>query len=217
MKGAVAASVEAAFQEFMYEFPSRNSFGVVLNPPWVDYLHYDSDAFQDPIDGTLRVREQMKWLLRRGDLLKSGITRAISVTFELKLNPKADTVRHMKFIVFEGTNEANSLARLDPGRQSYILKSALKLSELATAFFREFDITYDLNKVTKDDCIPAKGLNGVKLKQVLISVKLDVGFDAHVSVWCNNTRLSSVILVCEDNAQYEGYGYRPYDDYDSED
>ena len=115
VQGAVAAGVERRLQDCVCATASTTSFGTVENPPWLERLHNTREIFQDPDDGKLLAREQMKWLLRRGDLIRAGTSDTISTQFELTFNPDISAVRHVKFVIYRGTNPGSSFRDLESG------------------------------------------------------------------------------------------------------
>ena len=115
VEGAVAACVERRLQDCVCATASTTSFGTVENPPWLEYLHNTRDIFQDPDDGKLMARGHMRWLLRRGDLIRAGTADTVSTQFELAFNPDISTVRHVKFVIYRGKSPGSSFRELELG------------------------------------------------------------------------------------------------------
>ena len=127
--GAVAKRLELNQGDCVYMTPCKRNFGIVVNRRWSDYRHKTRDSFQDPKDGKWRARDQMDWLLRKGDLILSGKPKVVTSEFHWKFDPKERTERQIKLVVHNGKKAADAYRDLfartfSPGNPYHTLVSS---------------------------------------------------------------------------------------------
>ena len=121
--GAVAKRIEQNDGDCVYMSPCKRNFGIVVNRKWSDYRHKTRDSFQDGKDGKWRARDQMEWLLRKGDLILSNEPKEVKTEFHWKFDPKERTERQIKLVVHHGKKVADAYRDLFAG--AYFLTATL--------------------------------------------------------------------------------------------
>jgi hypothetical protein len=104
--------LEQQEDESVHMLACKRNYGIVLNRRWSNYRHNQRDAFQDQRDGRWKARDQMDWLLKKGDLMLSGKPTVKGTEFHWKFSPQDATERSIKFVTYEGADAQEALADL---------------------------------------------------------------------------------------------------------
>jgi hypothetical protein len=94
--------------------PSPRSYGLSLSQDYSTYLHDNTDAYKDVFDGAWKARDQMVWLIKKGDVIFSNAKRIQRSNFSRRFSLNDSKVFHTNFIEytgdFEGTSRFQKLA-----------------------------------------------------------------------------------------------------------
>ncbi|KAF4631943.1 hypothetical protein G7Y89_g6187 [Cudoniella acicularis] len=77
--GAVQKGCEVQHQNTVYLRKCRKHYGISSSQPFSAYEHLEDNAYDDPFDGEKKAREQMTWLVQKGDALLSDTPKFASV------------------------------------------------------------------------------------------------------------------------------------------
>jgi hypothetical protein len=100
---------------------SSRSFGIVVSQPFSPYLHAGQTGYDDPFERGHKVREQITWLIKKGDLLLSNEEKHVQVEFCRRFGPNDPKVFINRFVSSISDNPPSSLAELEPGEYSMSL------------------------------------------------------------------------------------------------
>jgi hypothetical protein len=120
-KGAVAMVLEKALEDRIRMRESNRSFGIVLSQPFSPYLHADQTVYDDPFEKGRKVRGQIMWLIKKGDLLLSNEEKHAQIDFCRRFGPQDPKVFINRFVSSISDNPPLSLAELPPGEHSTLL------------------------------------------------------------------------------------------------
>jgi hypothetical protein len=111
VKGAVLRRVQQQRLDNVEMTACSRSYGILMNRKWSSFLHERRDYLQDPWDGKNKAKNQIEWMLRKGDLLLAG-ERQVETHFNRKFRMKSDTVRQLRLVLYDGDDAPGALADL---------------------------------------------------------------------------------------------------------
>jgi hypothetical protein len=95
------------------------SCGISISQPYSAYLHSDEVIYRDPFDDEWKAKEQMVWLIKKGDLILSNAPKRASVEFCRRFGVRDPRVFITNLITYSGRDTPQSLANVPAGRQCY--------------------------------------------------------------------------------------------------
>jgi hypothetical protein len=117
-KGAVARVLETAPEARIRMRESNRSFGIVVSQAFSPYLHAGESTYNDPFDKGCKVKEQITWLIKKGDLLLSSEEKRGQIEFYRRFGPQDPKVFINRFVSSISDNPPLSLAKLPTGEHS---------------------------------------------------------------------------------------------------
>jgi len=95
---------------------SSKSYGVVLSQPYSAHLHSPEDKYIDPYDKAPKAKEQVVWLIKRGDLIQSDEPKTGSIGFFRKFGLADSKTFITKFVAYGGPDYPQSFAKVPHGK-----------------------------------------------------------------------------------------------------
>ena len=81
VRGAAAKGLEIGGKGLVKNRKCRRHYGTDSCPSFIYGVHAQTDAYIDDFDGVQRARDQMAWLVKRGQNLSSSTTAKSKLTF----------------------------------------------------------------------------------------------------------------------------------------
>ncbi|OCK81694.1 actin-like ATPase domain-containing protein [Lepidopterella palustris CBS 459.81] len=79
VRGAVIKGLEQGAQDLVYMRKCRRSYGISVSEPFSEYKHAKDDEYIDPFDNKKKAKDQMTWLIKKGDALLSNKSKHASI------------------------------------------------------------------------------------------------------------------------------------------
>ncbi|KAF2192229.1 hypothetical protein K469DRAFT_620267 [Zopfia rhizophila CBS 207.26] len=79
VRGAVAKGLEPHSDSLISMRKCRRSYGIATSQPFSNFKHANEDEYDDPFDGTKKAKDQMLWLIKKGDALLSNTPKHAEV------------------------------------------------------------------------------------------------------------------------------------------
>jgi len=98
-----------------YMRPCAANFGIIVNRKFVPVKHNRRDAFQDSHGGEWKARDQIDWLLRKGNVILSGIGTTIMAELNMTFVRDEVTERQVKFLIYMREDAPDAYADLKSG------------------------------------------------------------------------------------------------------
>ncbi|KAI9764968.1 MAG: hypothetical protein M1840_007890 [Geoglossum simile] len=78
-RGAIIRGLEKDKTNTIYMRRCRRHYGLSVSQPWSTFKHSDADAYEDPFDGERKAKNQMVWLIKKGDAILSSQPKQTSI------------------------------------------------------------------------------------------------------------------------------------------
>ena len=131
MRGAVTTRIERSLQEGVTLKACKRSYGICVSQPYTAFHHEESDRYDDSFTGDTKAREQVVWLIKHGDVLRSDKPTRASMQFTQKFARGAPRFFLLDLVSYDHdrlpipTRLPDVLAGMDPW--SHFLLCALTL------------------------------------------------------------------------------------------
>ncbi|KAH8706945.1 hypothetical protein GQ44DRAFT_777606 [Phaeosphaeriaceae sp. PMI808] len=102
--GAVAMRVEEREEDGVHMTGSKKSYGICISEPYSTHRHAEMDAYIDPFDGQLKAKNQIVWMIKKGDLLRSSQPTRASTQFRRKFSPNDSTEFVTNLVIYSGND-----------------------------------------------------------------------------------------------------------------
>ena len=93
VRGAAIVGIENLSDCKMLACP--RSYGIAIDESYSSILHHIKDRFEDPVSNTVIAKDQLKWLIRKGDVILSNEhkkrQKLITIEFE-EFSPKTGKI-----------------------------------------------------------------------------------------------------------------------------
>jgi hypothetical protein len=97
---------------------SQKHYGISISQAHSTYRHTTEDTYLDPFDGERKGKEQMVWLIKKGDLLLSNKVKHVSLDFCRRFGIKDPRVFITKFVTCDEDIAPTRLSDIPQGRFS---------------------------------------------------------------------------------------------------
>ena len=115
----MAKRLEQSTEDRVRMLKCSESYGISISQPYSAYLHSDEAIYRDPFDDELKAKEQMVWLIKKGDLILSNEPKRASVEFCRRFGVRDPKVFITNLVTYRGRDTPQSLANVPAGRQCY--------------------------------------------------------------------------------------------------
>jgi hypothetical protein len=120
-KGAIARRLEQVAGDRIYMRKCPRSYGIIVSQPFSPYLHAGQTFYDDPFDGDRKVREQVSWLVKKGDLILSNEAKHAQIEFCRRFGHQDPRVFINRFVSYTGDDTPQSLEELSSGEHFTLL------------------------------------------------------------------------------------------------
>jgi hypothetical protein len=93
------------------------SYGITISQPYSAYLHAERNAYKDPFDNEWKAKEQMGWLIKKGDLILSNKPKEASTKFCRRFGVGDPRVFVTNLVTYSGEDAPQSLGEVPAGKQ----------------------------------------------------------------------------------------------------
>lgn len=102
----------------VYVRKCEKHYGLSVSQPFSRSTHSEADAYHDPFDGQKKAKEQIVWLVKKGDAIFSNEPKRASTSLSRKFGRK-DLRMFKTFVVISDDDEApQRFADIPPGAAS---------------------------------------------------------------------------------------------------
>jgi hypothetical protein len=98
VKGAIVKHLRQKPVDRVCMRSSQKHYGISVSQAHSTYRHTSEDAYTDPFDGERKGKEQMIWLIKKGDMLLSNKTKHASVDICRRFGLRDPRIFITKFI-----------------------------------------------------------------------------------------------------------------------
>jgi hypothetical protein len=107
VRGAVVRRIEETHTAGVYMVECPMSYGITMSQPYSSYLHDKADAYRDPFDAKWKARDQMVWLIKKGDVLLSSQPTEAITKFCRRFSLNDPKLFATNLVAYDGTVEGN--------------------------------------------------------------------------------------------------------------
>lgn len=101
------------------------SYGISISQPFSAYLHSaESNSYSDPFDNKRKAKEQVVWLVKKGDLILSNEPKNASTTFCRRFGVRDPKVFITNLVTYTADDAPNSLDKVLTGKRYQGLRRA---------------------------------------------------------------------------------------------
>jgi len=115
VRGAVAKRLEQSAEDRVYMRKCSKSYGIVVSQPYSTYLHAEEDRYRDGFDNEWKAKEQMVWLLKKGELILSNEPKQASTRFCRRFGITDPREFITNLVIYNGDDTPQSLAGIPSG------------------------------------------------------------------------------------------------------
>jgi hypothetical protein len=109
-RGAVLCGVDAKFKNMIYTRKCRRNYGLSVSQPFSSFLHSEADAYIDPFDGTKKAKDQMVWLIKKGDAILSKEPKHASITLTRRFARRDPKIFRTLLVSYDDDNAPQRFA-----------------------------------------------------------------------------------------------------------
>jgi hypothetical protein len=107
VRGAVVRRIEENATAGVYMIECPKSYGITMSQPYSAYLHDRADAYRDPFDSQYKARDQMVWLIKKGDVLLSNQPKTAVSKFCRRFSTNDPKIFSTSLVAYDGTVDGN--------------------------------------------------------------------------------------------------------------
>jgi hypothetical protein len=115
VKGAVGWGIDVPLNKMVYMRKCPRHFGLSVSQPFSSFTHSEADAYIDPFDGQKKAKDQMTWLIKKGDAIMSNKLKVASINFCRKFGLKDPRIFRTHLIVSDDGDAHQRLAEIPRG------------------------------------------------------------------------------------------------------
>jgi len=177
VRGAVARGVEADARNVIYMRKCRRHYGVSVSEPFSSFKHSEADAYIDPFDREKKAREQMIWLIKKGDAILSNEPKQASINLCRKFGRKDPRI-FKTYLVSSGDDNAPQ-----------------RLADVHTATRSVIPLTYDFTGISTNQLTSVRGVgNGIPYFLVNFEIKIQLEANIEIKVTCNGNEMTNIAV-----------------------
>ncbi|KAF1993960.1 actin-like ATPase domain-containing protein [Amniculicola lignicola CBS 123094] len=190
--GAVAVRLEEEVEHGVYMTPCKKNYGICISEPYSTYRHSEMDGYKDPFDGQWKAKNQIVWMIKKGDLLQSNQPTQASTHFQRKFSLNDTREFTTDFVTYKGNDPPpETLDKMPICKSSQPPRILLHSPPIAK--YQITPLRYNLKAV------PSRSITSVRIKDCPWSLcaYFKVNFLLHssqkglVSISCGPTELAS--------------------------
>jgi hypothetical protein len=125
-RGAVLKGIELDSTSARSLSPSPRHYGFSTSQPFLARKHSEEDAYFDPFDGGRKARDQMTWLVRKGDVLISDKPKEVTVQFIRRFGVVDPRVFRTTFLACDEESVADRYRRVPRSKYTYYSVDAVR-------------------------------------------------------------------------------------------
>lgn len=176
------AAVRGAINHYQHSrrvIPATKSYGIVLSQPFSEYLHEESNVYEDSLDNKKMAKNQVMWLVRAGDMLYSDQPTRVTYKFCLRFGVDYSENSTLNLVKYSGAVEDIYMSH--------------HLANIPTARRELISLTLDLNEIPSDHVSIVDEADS-PYGYTLLTAKIVVYGDGHgsLSVCVGETKLAKI-------------------------
>ena len=175
----------------------RRHYGVSTSQPFSAARHSEEDAYTDPFDGERKARDQMSWLIMKGDTLHANQPKIGSVVIRRKFGIEDPRVFRTTIVGCDDDEVPQRQHDIHDGWLLLVLRSMVLANSFTQGRSTSFTITYDLSNVPQSQLRAFRaGANGQPYFSAELTIVLSLQEILDISVVMNGN-----VIAC-DNLDY---------------
>jgi hypothetical protein len=193
VRGAVARGVELNVRSLVCLRICRRHYGVSISQVFSSWKHSENDAYDDPFDGQKKAKDQMIWLIHKGDAILSTEAKCASVELCRRFGRGDPKVFKTSLVACDEEVAPQRLEDIPIGTTSKRLPVLLLIAFPATRSLAT--VTYDFERTDSSQIrsIPAVG-RGKGYCLVDFKIEISIQRDVRLRVSCNGQEMGSVTV-----------------------
>ncbi|KAH0552831.1 hypothetical protein GP486_006967 [Trichoglossum hirsutum] len=113
-RGAIIRGLEKDRNNSIKIHRCRRSYGISVSQPWSSFKHSLEDEYDDPFDGEKKAKNQMVWLIKKGDAILSSQPKHASIRLCRRFGVKDPRVFRTSLVVSDEDEAPQRYAKIDP-------------------------------------------------------------------------------------------------------
>jgi len=193
VRGAVAWGVEAEHRNVTYVHQSPKHYGLATSQPFSSFEHSEADAYYDTFDGQKKARDQVVWLIKKGDAIFSTAPKHASIRLCRKFG--RNDPRVFKTLLVSSDHDQAAQRLVDVPEGLCFLLSGILNAYSCLASRTDIPITYDFTNIPEKDLTrPRPGRRRSSYFMVYFEIEIHLGEDRNIEVrvTCNGKQMKKI-------------------------